>query len=104
MSGPKIIVALCLLVPLASALLIHYVGSSSSSGSGSDRDATPREGQPVGDGRHHSGWTRQSLREALEGRSPPDARRPPWRERELTVLMSFVEEYGDQRVWSRRYV
>lgn len=80
MSGPKIIVALCLLVPLASALLIHYVGSSS--GSGSDRDAAPREGKPVGDGRRNSGWTRQSLREALDGRSPPTARgQTPWRER-----------------------
>lgn len=75
MSGPKIIVALCLLAPLATALLFHFVGSGSSGSS--SRDANPREEQPVGNGRRHSGWTRQSLREALEGRSYPTARGPP---------------------------
>lgn len=62
MSGRKVIVALCVLVPLASALLVHAVRSRSRTGDSS----AAQETQPTEPRR--PAWTSQELREYLNSK------------------------------------
>lgn len=64
MSGPKLVVAICVLAPVAAALLVNFVRSSSSS---SNDSSANQEAQPVAEGRPDPRWTHQALREHLDG-------------------------------------
>lgn len=64
MPGPRITLALYLLFPLASALLIHLVGSRGRSSSG----GAPQETQSAKKRHRHPYWTHQRLRDHLDGK------------------------------------